>query len=121
MRGPVGSWGADADPTRARKITAPVESSAIRELWTEVNDQVELVVRWRDGVELAPLREGVPCVVGRSEPSDLRIRDTALSRGHARFTWQEDSVLVEDLRSASDAIPDVDPRRGGQSTYLLLC
>jgi hypothetical protein len=47
------------------------------------------------------LREGVPRVIGRREPSDVRIADATLSREHARFTLAEGSVLVEDLGSTN--------------------
>ena len=62
---------------------------------------VSLVVHHRDGAEVAILSEGRPVVVGRTEPSDMRIPDRTLSREHARFVLAGSTVVVEDLGSTN--------------------
>lgn len=49
----------------------------------------------------AALHDRTPVVVGRASPADLVVDDQGLSRQHARFTWQDDGVLVEDLGSTN--------------------
>jgi DNA-binding NtrC family response regulator len=55
------------------------------------------------GAEMVPLTPGTRLVVGRKPPSDICLRDTKLSREHARFSLSEDgqSVVVEDLGSTN--------------------
>ncbi|WP_437673168.1 sigma 54-interacting transcriptional regulator [Sorangium sp. So ce131] len=62
---------------------------------------VTVVFHYRDGVEVIQLAPGEAQVVGRGEPSDLRLPDRTLSREHARFSLLEGRVLVEDLGSTN--------------------
>ena len=55
-----------------------------------------------DGVHVTVLSPGVPVILGRAAPADVRIADRSLSRVHARFILaEEDRVLVADLRSTN--------------------
>ncbi len=60
-----------------------------------------LVVYHRDGATVAHMDKGRPLVIGRSAPSDVEINDLGLSRQHARFTWDDHGIWVEDLQSTN--------------------
>ncbi len=61
-----------------------------------------LMVYHRDGLQVVPLVDGEPVVIGRTEPSDIRLRSRRLSRQHARFSLGDDGqVWVEDLGSTN--------------------
>ncbi|MEZ4235776.1 MAG: sigma 54-interacting transcriptional regulator [Myxococcota bacterium] len=63
--------------------------------------RLALVVYHRDGLEVVPLLDRSPVVIGRTEPSDIRPRSRRLSRRHAQFESVEGEVWVEDLRSTN--------------------
>jgi DNA-binding NtrC family response regulator len=65
---------------------------------------VSLLVYHRDGAQMIPLRGGDTLVIGRTPPADLQIRDSALSRQHARFELVEGEVWVEDLDSTNGTL-----------------
>jgi len=50
---------------------------------------------------MVPLSEGQELVIGRARPSDLPIRDRSLSRQHARFSFLDNHIWVEDLDSTN--------------------
>ena len=55
-----------------------------------------------DGVHVTALSPGMPVLVGRSAPADVRIPDRSLSRAHARFVLGEnDRVVLQDLKSTN--------------------
>jgi two-component system response regulator AtoC len=60
-----------------------------------------IVLYHRDGATVAHMDKGRSLVVGRSAPSDLEIPDLGLSRQHARFTWDDHGIWVEDLESTN--------------------
>jgi len=60
-----------------------------------------LLVYHREGLEVVPLTEGHPIVVGRSEPSQVRPKSRRLSRQHARFLLDDGVVTVEDMGSTN--------------------
>ncbi len=60
-----------------------------------------IVVYHRDGLEVVPLADGRPIVIGRTEPADIRPRSQRLSRQHARFELVGDEAWVEDLGSTN--------------------
>jgi len=60
-----------------------------------------LLLYGRDGVQVVPLAEGRPVVVGRSAPADVAIRDASLSRQHALLELRSGHVWVEDLGSTN--------------------
>jgi len=68
---------------------------------TVMHARTTLVFYHRDGTAVAHLDKGRSLVVGRSTPSDLVIPDLGLSRQHARFTWDERGIWVEDLKSTN--------------------
>ena len=68
---------------------------------TVLHARTTLVLYHRDGAMVAQLDKGKSIVVGRSAPSDVEIHDLGLSRQHARFTWNENGIFVEDLKSTN--------------------
>ncbi len=60
-----------------------------------------LVLYHRDGATVAHLEKGRSFVVGRAAPSEVEIPELGLSRQHARFTWDDDGLWVEDLGSTN--------------------
>ena len=79
------------------------ESTAIGDGATEEGlfRRLSLMVYHRDGVEVVPLVEHEPVVIGRAAPSTLMPRSRRLSRRHACFLLEGDCVTVEDLRSTN--------------------
>ena len=63
--------------------------------------RVSMLLYTRDGVTTVPLNPDQPVTMGRSTPSDVKVRDSSLSRTHARLTLQGTDVLVEDLGSTN--------------------
>jgi len=68
---------------------------------TVMHARTTLVLYHRDGAKVAQLEKGRAIVVGRAAPSDVEIHDLGLSRQHARFTWDDDGIWVEDLKSTN--------------------
>jgi DNA-binding NtrC family response regulator len=68
---------------------------------TVLHARTTLVLYHRDGAMVAQLDKGRPLVVGRTAPSDVEIPDPGLSRQHARFTWDDHGIWVEDLQSTN--------------------
>ena len=60
-----------------------------------------LLIYHRNGSLMVELRDDVPLVVGRARPSDISLRDTSLSRQHARFLLASGELWVEDLGSTN--------------------
>ena len=68
-----------------------------------------LVFYHRDGAQVAQLEKGRPLIVGRTAPADVEIPDPGLSRQHARFTWDERGIWVEDLESTNGTKKNGEP------------
>jgi two-component system response regulator AtoC len=68
---------------------------------TVLHARTTLVLYHRDGAMVAQLDKGRSLVVGRSAPSDIEVPDPGLSRRHARFTWDDHGIWVEDLKSTN--------------------
>jgi len=68
---------------------------------TVLHARTTLVLYHRDGAMVAQLDKGKSLVVGRAAPSDVEIHDLGLSRQHARFTWDDHGIWVEDLQSTN--------------------
>ena len=66
-----------------------------------LHERTTLVFYHRDGATVAQLVRGKPIVVGRVSPADVEIPDPGLSRQHARFSWDDDGIWVEDLGSTN--------------------
>ncbi|MGK3992717.1 sigma 54-interacting transcriptional regulator [Sorangium sp. So ce1024] len=83
--------------------TALLGDSFIDAIWRPqpAGGQATLLIYHREGVERVVLSAGVPVVVGRAPPSQVRIQDTSLSREHARFTLSDGLLTVEDLQSTN--------------------
>jgi len=58
-----------------------------------------VVLHAPQGARVLELAPGRPLVVGRQFPADVVADDRTLSRQHARFTWREGALHVEDLDS----------------------
>lgn len=61
--------------------------------------QIALVVRTAQKTEVIILEPNVPITVGRAPAAGIHLNDMKLSREHARFTWIDDRVHLEDLGS----------------------
>jgi len=68
---------------------------------TVLHARTTLVLYHRDGAMVAQLDKGKSLVVGRAAPSDVEIPDLGLSRQHARFSWDDAGLWVEDLQSTN--------------------
>jgi len=68
---------------------------------TVLHARTTLVLYHRDGAMVATLDKGKSLVIGRAAPADVEIHDPGLSRQHARFTWDELGLWVEDLQSTN--------------------
>jgi two-component system, NtrC family, response regulator AtoC len=68
---------------------------------TVLHARTTLVLYHRDGAMVAQLDKARPLVVGRAAPADVEIPDPGLSRQHARFTWDDHGLWVEDLGSTN--------------------
>ena len=77
----------------AHLIAAPGEQASPRRL--------SLVIYHLEGVEVVPLVEGQPLLVGRQGSVDVCIGDKTLSRRHARFLLDNGVVEVEDQGSTN--------------------
>jgi len=73
---------------------------------------VSLVLSWDGEVRAVALREGLPLVVGRSEPAHVVVPHRSLSRTHARFSLRAGAVYVEDLGSTNGTLVNGQPPTG---------
>ena len=77
-----------------------------------------VVVYAHDDARLMELREGDTILVGRAPPADLVVEDMTISRQHARFTYRDGQVTVEDLGSRNGTwvrgmrVPNAELRSG---------
>ncbi len=60
-----------------------------------------LLLYSRDGLRAVPLQEGRSLVIGRFPPADITIRDSSVSRRHARVSLRRGEVSLEDLGSTN--------------------
>lgn len=65
---------------------------------------VSLLIYHRDGSHMVSLQEGQSIIIGRARPSDIPVRDRSLSRQHARFTFINGEMWVEDLGSTNGTL-----------------
>ena len=94
-----------------------VERDAIRypEIRPSREPRATVVVYAHDDTRLVELREGDSILVGRAPPADLVVEDMTISRQHARFSYREGQVEVEDLGSRNGTLV-----RGGRVTHAQL-
>jgi DNA-binding NtrC family response regulator len=71
--------------------------------------RVSLLVFHRGGGRLVSLEPGASVTIGREPPADVVVPDRSLSRKHARFTWSDGEVIVEDLASTNGTLLRGDP------------
>jgi pSer/pThr/pTyr-binding forkhead associated (FHA) protein len=85
-----------------RDRATPIEDvTTLKGTDTVLHARTTLVFYHRDGATVAHLDKGRAIVVGRAAPSEVAIPDPGLSRQHARFTWDDGGVFVEDLGSTN--------------------
>jgi two-component system response regulator AtoC len=63
--------------------------------------RLSLVVYHDGGTVVVPLALNAAITVGRTDAADVVVSDDSLSRRHARFSWTDDGVWVEDLGSTN--------------------
>jgi DNA-binding NtrC family response regulator len=61
--------------------------------------RASILVYHRQGAEVVRLVPGRPVTIGRSGSNDIVVHEPSLSRRHARFTLEEETLWVEDLGS----------------------
>src|SRR5438552_2989957 len=86
-----------------REHTEPLPTDVVEGIRRELEQRtrMSLIIYHPDGADMVLLFPDVPMIVGREQPSDVRINDATLSREHARFTLTGGKVLVEDLDSTN--------------------
>lgn len=87
----------------AKPPSAPIAEFAttVKGTNTVLSARATLVFYHRDGANVAQLDKGGSLVVGRAAPADVVIQDPGLSRQHARVTWNDEGIFVEDLASTN--------------------
>jgi two-component system, NtrC family, response regulator AtoC len=83
------------NPASTMKVQTTVKGETV------LHARTTLVLYHRDGAMVAQLEKGKALVVGRTAPSEIEIPDPGLSRRHARFSWDDHGVWVEDLASTN--------------------
>src|SRR5262245_17438352 len=86
---------------RASEMSKPTDATTLKGGETVLHARTTLVLYHRDGAQVAQLDKGRSIVVGRSAPSNIEINDPGLSRQHARFSWDDHGIWVEDLKSTN--------------------
>jgi len=83
-----------------------VERDAVRfpDLRPSREPRAAVVVYAHDDTRLVELREGDSILVGRAPPADLVVEDMTISRQHARFSYRDGHVEVEDLGSRNGTL-----------------
>src|ERR1700760_838994 len=82
-------------------MTQPLERTTLKGGDAVLHARTTLVFYHRDGAQVAQLEMTRPLIVGRAAPADVEIPDPGLSRQHARFTWDEHGIWLEDLDSTN--------------------
>ena len=65
------------------------------------SEPISLQIYHRDGLRTIPLADGISLIIGRQPPADIPIRDTSLSRRHARVERRGNRIHIEDLSSTN--------------------
>src|SRR4051812_47780877 len=77
--------------------TAPLASVAA--MRARLPPRAALLVYHADGNHVVTLDGGESCVVGRGRPADVVVDEASLSRSHARFVFDGERVVVDDVGS----------------------
>ena len=83
-----------------------VERDALRfpELRPAREPRATVVLYAHDDTRVVELNEGDHVLVGRAPPADVVVEDMTISRRHARFTYRNGCVEVEDLGSRNGTL-----------------
>lgn len=65
------------------------------------NTRMTLVFYHREGATVAQLDKGESIIIGRAPPANVVIPDLGLSRQHARMSWNNQGLFIEDLDSTN--------------------
>ena len=89
-----------------RDSRTTVERDAIRLLdpARAKEPRATVVIYAHDDTRLVELREGDSVMVGRALPADVVVDDMTISRQHARFSYRDSGVQVEDLGSRNGTL-----------------
>ena len=90
-------------------MSKPTDPTTLKGGATVLHARTTLVLYHRDGAQVAQLDKGRAIVVGRSAPSDVEIPEPGLSRQHARFSWDDRGIWVEDLKSTNGTKKNGEP------------
>jgi DNA-binding NtrC family response regulator len=63
-----------------------------------------LVIYAHDDTRIVELRDGESVLVGRALPADVVVEDLTISRQHARLTYRDGAVEIEDLGSRNGTL-----------------
>jgi two-component system response regulator AtoC len=83
-----------------------IERDAIRfvDLSASKEPRATVVIYAHDDTRLIELRESEAILIGRALPADVVVDDMTISRQHARFTYRDGCVEVEDLGSRNGTL-----------------
>jgi DNA-binding NtrC family response regulator len=88
----------DNRTTVERDAVRPLDPARAKE------PRATVIIYAHDDTRLVELREGDSVLVGRASPADVVVDDMTISRQHARFSYREGGVLVEDLGSRNGTL-----------------
>jgi DNA-binding NtrC family response regulator len=94
---------------RANPPSDQISRTTLKGEGTVIHARTTLVLYHRDGAMVAQLEKGRVLVLGRAAPADIVIPDPGLSRQHARFTWNDSGIWVEDLKSTNGTRKNGEP------------
>jgi DNA-binding NtrC family response regulator len=83
-----------------------VEREVVRpaDFQTTHQPQATIVIYAHDDTRVVELSEGDTVLVGRAAPADVIVEDLTISRKHARFSYNEGHVEIEDLGSRNGTL-----------------
>ncbi len=96
---PQASHGRRVSEQRDNRTTVERDAIKIREPAGDGEPRATVVVYAHDDTRILELREGESVLVGRALPADVVVDDLTISRQHARLTYRDGAVEVEDLGS----------------------
>jgi DNA-binding NtrC family response regulator len=88
----------DNRTTVEREVVRPADFQATHQ------PQATIVIYAHDDTRVVELSEGDSVLVGRAAPADVIVEDLTISRRHARFSYLEGHVEIEDLGSRNGTL-----------------
>jgi two-component system, NtrC family, response regulator AtoC len=88
----------DNRTTVEREVVRPADLRALRK------PQATVVIYAHDDTRVIELSDGETFMVGRTSPADVIVEDLTISRKHARFTFRDGLVLIEDQGSRNGTL-----------------